>query len=400
MSNEAQTEFQDEAQEEENQDSSTTPLLDPSMISKIELAKALKTLRDVLPDEAFANVRREALSAFPQFAQEQAEAELNRSLTGLSAEDDFALMCRLMESVRHVVGLEQRPLVSPKPDVPDFLLNLRHSCRVEEVGQGKPQGYSYLVDVKHTEADKKKISGDSLRRLRDFADHIGFPLLFAVRFDKEGKISRWSVVEDHDRTASSITITKTDPTQIGHLLWADLGVLMPKGTFFMAFFDHNATDGRFLHPKYGGLLGVQFIREDGKIERIGDVEHRLRVYILFSQIAKVAYTDSRGSQTREVMVAQTQPRLMSELVQFFNSALVDDVESKNHVYNPSRILPRLDVDPHDWLINRARLDNYVRDLCRQHVLHLVTFKGTPLYHQLQGLRAQGSTELPDFKPEN
>ena len=80
--------------------------------SKIERAKVLKAVRDILPKP------QSSLDALRQLA---GDPEIERSIDGLRQEDEFALLCRLMGTATHCVHLEQRPVIPGDSLPPDFL---------------------------------------------------------------------------------------------------------------------------------------------------------------------------------------------------------------------------------------------------------------------------------------
>jgi len=76
--------------------------------SKIERAKALKAVRDILPDAA---------SSLDELRQLAGDPAIERAIEGFKQEDEFALLCRLMGTATHCVHLEQRPIIALDPSM-------------------------------------------------------------------------------------------------------------------------------------------------------------------------------------------------------------------------------------------------------------------------------------------
>src|SRR5689334_14931958 len=92
-----------------------------NIVSKMELAKALKSIRDVAPDEE--TYQKIAAMLLPSDGNEADAVE--KAIEGLSEEDEFALLCRLMGTCTHLVPLEGRPIIPSDDNRPDFLANFK-----------------------------------------------------------------------------------------------------------------------------------------------------------------------------------------------------------------------------------------------------------------------------------
>jgi hypothetical protein len=122
--------------------------------SKIERAKALKAVRDILPDTA------SSLDELRQLADDPA---VERAIEGLKQEDEFALLCRLMATATHCVHLEQRPVIAGDSLPPDFLSRFGPGYGLLSDGPVPTRGFRCFVEVKSTVKDHLKIGGTSAR---------------------------------------------------------------------------------------------------------------------------------------------------------------------------------------------------------------------------------------------
>lgn len=69
--------------------------------SKVEIAKLAKSARAVLPPRAYRTIKRNLMVS----CADSTEAEVDRAIEGLSQEDEFALMCRLMGTAKSVTSV-------------------------------------------------------------------------------------------------------------------------------------------------------------------------------------------------------------------------------------------------------------------------------------------------------
>ncbi len=204
--------------------------------SKVELAKALLAVRSVASAADCARIRSILVSP-------GAEDGIDRAVHGLSKEDEFALICRLMGRATHLVHLEQRPVIAGDYIVPDFLARFQPGCFVHGRSSSQSRGVRCLVEVKSTANDKFKIGGKNLKRLRAFADQFGLPLIFAVRFLCFEQHALWVMVEDADQAANSLTVPYDGlTTGVRHVLWDDYFYFLPNTLYFKAVYDAASGD--------------------------------------------------------------------------------------------------------------------------------------------------------------
>lgn len=180
---------------------------------KVETAKALLAIRSVTTPEQFENIRNIVLPG-------NAAQHLDNAVSGLSKEDEFAMMCKIMGTATHMVHLEQRPIIPGDYQAPDFMARFQPGCFMNNKSAIDSSGYRCLIEVKSTKKMKYKVSGSRLRWLRNFAKEFGLPLIIAVRFLKFGNHALWVMILDDDPTQTAINITPADLAKsVRHVLW-------------------------------------------------------------------------------------------------------------------------------------------------------------------------------------
>jgi hypothetical protein len=203
-------------------------------VSKIETAKALKAIKSVVSAEEYKHIQQIIGAGFDL-------KETERAVAGLGEEDEFALLCRLMNTATHLVHLEQRPIIRGDYIVPDFLTRFQPGFSEKGYSSADSSGFSCLVDVKSTSRRKFSIGGSELRRRRNFATTYGYPLLFAVRFTEFSQSALWVLVED-DRSVSRIEIEPNALlTGVRHVLWNEYFYYLQPSTWFEATYSKTAS---------------------------------------------------------------------------------------------------------------------------------------------------------------
>lgn len=343
---------------------------------KIEKAKILKSIRDsgILPKD-FQRIKGILL------APSDSEKAIERTIKGLSEEDEFALMCRLMRTTTHLVSLEQRPTFPSDYIVPDFLARFQPGCSIHGFSREDSSGFRCLVEVKSTTKEKFKIGGSRLKRLRNFADQFELPLLFAVRFLRFGQNALWAIVDDSNREATTLTIAIVDfITGIRHILWDEFFYMLLPKVHFQFVFDPDFNEEGVKHVDYGTLRELQIINVDQITSFVGS---EANIYAAFFEafLLEEIGVQKQGSVTRRLMAPQLLLCSMVDAVYNFNRLPSD--EEGHAVYDASKMLAQPEQELYDILL----IEKIVKSLDEQRILGYVGFTDKEAY--LEGWRKYG-----------
>lgn len=370
--------------------------------AKIELAKALLAVRSVASQAEYEQIR-------SILTTEATADQVDRAVQGLSKEDEFVLMCRLMGTATHLTHLEQRPVVPGDYIVPDFLARFQPGCAIHDRRSSESKGMRCLVEVKSTTRDRFKIGGKKLRRLRAFADEFGLPLVFAVRFLRFGDYAVWVMVEDSDRTATSLTASYSDmATGLRRVLWDEYLYYVPANVSFRATFDSAVEDDGLsvLHKSFGVQRAFQIVWSrspddpDPKVFDLSKPAAFLIPMFLEGFGLREEKVECSGTQTVQTLRAENMMCSVADMIYRINRLPMDT--SGRVALDPSRILTG--ADEGRWLMGRDTLDMIARDLANAGILSWVGF-GEPESHLNQWIAcggeptARGSEASPD-EPSN
>lgn len=362
------------------------------------MAKALLAVKSVVSEDDYLRVR--SLLVHPD-----AGDRIDQAIHGLSKEDEFALMCRLMGTATHLVHLEQRPVVAGDYLVPDFLARFQPSCSVHGKTSSQSRGFRCLVEVKSTTNDKFKIGGKKLKRLRAFADQFGLPLLFAVRFLRFEDYALWVMVEDCNRARNSLTVTYNGlTTGVRHVIWDDYFFFLPNFLYFRAVYDTACEEeGGARHERYGRQREFHIVAEEGTPISGPTVEGNAArltgsdAFILSAFFEGFGLVEQEVRQEGTVTVQTLRPAVqfcsVADMVYSFNRLPRDD--KGRAILDPSRILTGSDSD--SWLVTREFIDRVAGDLFRGGVL-LKMGLGEPQAHLEKWCEYGGLADLPSSSP--
>jgi hypothetical protein len=328
-------------------------------VSKMEFAKALKSLRDVASPEEFRNIKQ-------ILSPPTAEAAIEAAIKGLSEEDEFALMCRLMGTTTNLVHLDQRFIIPGDYIPPDFLARFQPGCSFYGFGRKDSKGFKCLIEVKSTNKDNFKLGGSLLRRQRNFADAFGLPLLIAVRFLKFNQNSFWIIVEDSDRTSSSVKVTYQQMIDgVRHVLWDEYWYSLRPGIYFKRIFDANYCGEGFKNTEYGTQREFQIIIDNQTLSLTDD---EALIYSLFFEgfNLKEVGSQHRGSITYQTLAPQVVACSIADMVYTFNR--LQRNEKGEVIYNPSKIIVYSDTKHEGILVNRDFIDPFAKELINKRLL--------------------------------
>ncbi|MBF2090654.1 MAG: hypothetical protein IGR80_01225 [Synechococcales cyanobacterium K44_A2020_017] len=333
-------------------------------LSKIECAEILKTLRTALPDQEYRRVKNYLIAV----CREADEEEIDSAIQGISEEDEFLLMSYLMGTATHLVPLFQRPVIKQGYIIPDLLASFQVIDKSK--GLSTQKHIKYFVDVKSTSKDKCKVGGSKLKRLRDFSDHFGLPLLLAVRFTLFPRFPFWALVEDTDRSATSITIRLEDIMNgKRELLWNDYWFsLRQEGVSFKAVFTPEdgilTEDGILRHKDYGKLQQFDIIVNNLTVSRREKTEATW-LYIFFEQLAEEESFIKEESVTTQILKPKMVVRSISDMVSRFNQLGRDD---RTMPSSATKILLRTSQTSKRIVIRREKIEALVGSLMKVKLL--------------------------------
>lgn len=349
-------------------------------IPKMELAEALKQLRDVSSGEDYNSVKNILLD---QMKQREVEAAIG----GLTQEDEFALMCRLMGTAETLVRLDQKKIILGDYDIPDFIGSFKPGCWRYGFTSKDSAGFQCCIEVKSTNKSPFKFGGQALEGLRDFSDTIGFPLIFAVRFLEFGNNQYWLFVEDANRECNTIKVKVDDfDNNIRHILWDEYLLFLNPQIRLIYIYEKNGKKDGIGHEKYGEFVELKILKEEEVISYEG-VE--ANVFAMFFESFELEERDARTEDGKTFILMEPGFYLtfLADLV--YKTNMLITTEEGRPLYEPSRIIASSRLGPDPILANRSFMENVARQLIDAGLVFLVGIGDEEKL--LEGWRKYGGT---------
>ena len=343
-------------------------------VTKIELAKALKAIKAVATEEQFEAAKK-------IFIQPGGEESVMSAVNGLSEEDEFALLTKLLGTAKHIIGFEQRPLVEGEYIVADYYLTMKPACSTHSKSRNKFPDYKCVIDVKSTEKDLFKIGGKRLQRLRNFADLLGLPLFFGVRFLRFNDSALWAIVKD-DRSETYIHVDYSNIIEgFRHVFWDEYCLTPNPALIIVAKFSKSSKTSSVGHSEFGTQIELEFREgEDKALFSLFNEETFLTSALMEAYNLKEYKVEKVDDDvTLQFLKPTLVTAFLADLIFKTNRLPVD--EFGRVIYDASKLIVRSDTDAHDKLIDRQKIEMIARPLIDKNVLfvgeikdHLILWK--------------------------
>lgn len=322
--------------------------------SKIEIAKALRHLKAVATSDQYSTIQR--------MLEREHGDELKRAVAGLCEEDEFVLLCMLMGTSTHLVPLEQRPLIAVERAAPDLLARFQPPHQRKNLPASKHSGFRCVVEVKSTKEMGFKIGGGQLRKLRCFAETFSMPLVFAVRFLSFEDAAVWVIVEDQDRTASTLHVGIGDwASGLRPILWDEEAFMLMPGVYFQINYQLRTRTGGLFHRDYGEQVSFQIVTPDDRME-ITEMHGEIAAAFFQSYGLQERQVKRDGDFTSVAYTANNSVLSVADLIYGMNRLSRD--ENGNLLFDAGTIMRQLADKQQLPLITREFVTYYAQEFCR------------------------------------
>jgi hypothetical protein len=333
--------------------------------SKIEIAKALRHIKAVATSEQYNSVL-QTLTGGPVDAIEHA-------VSGLSEEDEFVLLCMLMQTSTHLAPLGQTASIAVGNAAPDLLARFQPGFWPDGIPSSRHRGYRCLVEVKSTSKGEFSMGGSALQRLRAFADAFQLPLLFAVRFLRHRRSAVWVIVEDTNRSKRSLKVLLSDWIEgLRPVLWNEYAYMIVTGTQFQITYSPEIRGEGARHPVYGEQVALRIITSKKSIDLVA-LESVLTS--AFFETYNLIETDVQreGEFVRATYRPEADALSIADLIYRMNRLPTDD--EGRRTYDAGRAIRELAEGQRTTLVNRALVDAVGKAMCDIGALCVLGYDG-------------------------
>lgn len=308
--------------------------IDSEKLSPIEIAKnviSLKGLTDT--SQNFDAIKRAIIP-------EGEIDHINQIIKGLEQEDEFAVLCKIMETCDSISKIGQNPIIGNEEIAPDFIVSFRPGCSVQGLSKDKIGViYNCFIEVKSCKKKKFRISAKDLKARKKFAQRFGMPLVFAIRFTMFEGQCYWILVEANRLETQGRKLDVTD--LIGNLssvLFDDYGLFTHPQLHFVHYYSKAPELEGIMHKDYGVLAKTVVLLPN--CDPIEIDENSIIVNAIIDCFDfKTVHVESDNNITAVVSHIGSQMRFLSDMIYRVNNLARN--ENGESIYDASRIISRI-----------------------------------------------------------
>lgn len=306
-------------------------------LSDVELAKRIKELKGITgTDREFNTILKNIIS-------EDKIPNINRIIKGLSQEDEFALLCKMMECCSSITALNQTPIIPSEDEkTPDFQVTFNPSSFLSNVKPRDDFFYQCMVEVKSTEKLRFKTSRADINKRKKYSDRHNLPLLYAVRFLVADQMAYWVLVTA-EQLLNKNTLNSNDfVPSLGSVLFDNYSVNINNQYTFIRHYEkgENIETIGDESIEYGKLVSIEIANNKKRIKL--DRKDAVLMSLFLNVFDKYGtYIEKfRDKTTFYTQCSISNIRFLTDIV-YNMTRLFTDSEG-NSLYDPVRFTASLD----------------------------------------------------------
>ncbi|WP_256384439.1 hypothetical protein [Photobacterium toruni] len=323
-------------------------------LSDVELAKRLKELKGITTsDSAFNKILKELIP-------EEKIDTVHRIIRGLSQEDEFALLCKMMQCCSSITPLEQTPLLDSDEKTPDFQVTFHPASFFSNMPPHKDFAYKCMVEVKSTDKLRFKTSRADVNRRKAYADRFNLPLLYAVRFLVAEQLAFWVIVTA-EQLLDKNTLTSNDfVPSLNSFIFDNYTVMLNPSYTVVRHYSKSQIGIGEIHQELGALKKVTICDDNGIIYTLENNDA-----LLFSMLFSIYETYGTYVETyKDESIVYShfsihQFRTIADIVFGISNIITDEYGEK--AYDPTRAIASMDSkDESAPLLHRSTLESMLK----------------------------------------
>lgn len=324
-------------------------------LSDVELAKRIKELKGITgTDEQFNTILKNIIS-------EDKIPNINRIISGLSQEDEFALLCKMMQCCSSITALNQTPLIPNEDEkTPDFQVTFNPSSFLSNLNPHEDYFFQCMVEVKSTEKLRFKTSRADINKRKKYSDRHNLPLLYAVRFLVADQMAYWVLVTAEQLLDKNTLVPNDLVPSLNSVLFDNYTVMINNQYTFIRHYekgDNVETIGDE-SVEYGKLVSIE-ITNNKRIIKLDRKDAALMSLFLNVFDRYGTYIEKfRDKTTIYTQCSIRNIRFLTDIVYSMTRLFTDS--KGNSLYDPVRFIASLDsVDNKPVIVYRSVLEDFM-----------------------------------------
>lgn len=322
-------------------------------LSNIELAKRLKEIKGITSSNDDFNKLLKSL------IPEEKIDEIHRIIRGLSQEDEFSLICKMMECCSSITALDQTPILDTDEKTPDFQVTFHPASFFSNMAPHSDFSYKCMVEVKSTDKLRFKTSRADIRRRQAYAKRFNLPLLYAVRFLKAESHAFWVIVTADSLLDKNVLTTENYIPSLNSFIFDNYTLMLNSQYSIVRHYSKSQEGIGEIHKSMGALQSIKIIDTAGKEFKLESADA-----VLFSLLFGIfktygTYVESyKGESTVYSHFSIHQFYTLLDVVYGISNIITDDTGNKT--YEPTRAIANMDSPNNPTLLmRRSVLENLI-----------------------------------------
>lgn len=310
-------------------------------VSDVELAKRIKELKGIAPAATFDVIMK-------QLVPEDKISTVERIISGLSQEDEFALLCKMLNCCSSITPLNQTPIISENEIVPDFQATFHPGSFLSRASSAGAPAFNCMIEVKSTEKLKFKCSRSDIEKRSRFAARYNLPLLYAIRFTAIKDHAYWVVISADDLYDKNRIDTSDYVDSLGQLLFDNYSIVINSSYTLVRRYSKNKPGIGERHEALGELQSLDLVNSEGKSYRPSN-EDSLVLAMLYNIFASTkSYTETYNGESVVYSGFELRFLTLMDAIYYMNN-IISDTDG-NKYYDPVRAMASLDSPTNPTLV--------------------------------------------------
>lgn len=322
--------------------------------SDVELAKRIKDLKGITSKDGFESILK-------QLVPVEKIPEIERIISGLTQEDEFALLCKMLNCCSSITPLNQTPIVSELELTPDFQATLHVGSFFSGMSSRQAPPFNCMIEVKSTEKMKFKCSRKDIDKRRKFSQRFNLPLMYAIRFTLVKENPLWIIIPADDLyNKNRVSINDDYVDSLTHLIFDNYTIMANKTYTLVRKYSLNKTGIGEISDKLGHLQSIQIISKEGKVYSPPKHDSLLLAMMYNFFAVTSSYTETYHGES--VVYSGFNMRTFLTLVDvvYFLNKLLSNPDNSNY-FDPLRAIANMDSKTNPtFLINRDDVEDVIR----------------------------------------
>lgn len=318
-------------------------------LSQVELAKRLKVIKGITKnDDDFEKIKGD-------FVAEEHYPRINGIINGMSQEDEFSILCVMMDRCGAITGLDQTPLIDRGEKTSDFLMSFYPSQDIFGCPPNANNVYNCMVEIKSTIKSKLKISRSDLKKRISFAKRFNLPLIYAVRFTSAKGYALWAMVNAEKLLIDNKVTPNHVVEGISTVLFDNYSVTINQSYTIQKTYRKDKVDSLAFHKEYGGLESITLHNENGHSYTLSGNDAFIFSLLFEVYITQSSYVETyKGTSNIYSNFNTSQTVFLTDILY----AAVNVMDYGEHDYDPIRLISKMDSESNKTVLpNRSLFDD-------------------------------------------